>query len=295
MKQNLILSLIAILGIMFVAQFSFARTTQAPLVRKIQQKTPKTYPDVDDPIVEPSPFKFTTALSFAYEQNAAENSTGIINRGLGLAIVPKFVFWDFSIRGDFLYAYDLNHPRPNSSWADGVISLMYDGWKLSAVKFSPYTSIELPMSRESRENREIEQVNNIGVLATLDTKALNIENFSLSYSAAYGYFTNKYTTRVNGDPATKYKIVQTLKTGYNFDPISVGAKFQFISSYSYEDVVRSGFLISESISYAVNETLGYSLYHYNRAAFLKDTTYENNLQAFDRETSTVGVSMDISL
>lgn len=310
MKRNLILSLVAILGVMFMAQISFARqpTTgsldeaakRASDLRKYRERQkltapPQELPDVDDPAVEKSPFKFTTAVSLAYEQSAEENSNGVTNRGVAIVVVPKFVFWDFSIRADLIYAYDLNHPRQASGWADGVFSLLYDGWKLSALKFSPYTSVELPLSKESRENREIELVNNVGVLATLDTKALNVEKLSMSYSVAYGYYTNKYTTRVNGEPATEYKIVQTFKAGYKFDPISIGAKFQFTSAYSYEDVVRSGFLISENIAYQVNDTLGYSLYHYNRAPFLKDATYENNLQAFDKETSTVGLSMDLSL
>ncbi len=317
MKQNLIFSFIAILAVTFMAQFAFAQSTQAPPAqqdslaarkyrldqkrkqyeaRQKQLAAPVAYPDVEDPIVEKSPFKFTTAVSIAYEQSAEENTAGIINRGLGLTIVPKFVFWDFSLRADLIYAYDLNRPRPNSSWADGIISLMYDaGFKLAAVKFSPYTSVELPMSRESRENREIELVNNVGVLATLDTKSLGVEKLSLSYSVAYGYFTNKYTTRVNGEPATEYKIVQNFKVGYKFNPISIGARFQFTNSYSYDDVARSGFLISESIAYQYNETLGFSLYHYNRAPFLKDSTYENNLQAYDKETSTVGFSTDIAL
>ena len=319
MKLNLILSLITILGVMLFSQLTMARQPTQPgsldeaakrasQLRKYreQQKqkyddrqkqlaAPQSYADVEDPIVEKSPFRFTTALSLAYEQSAEESTNGVTNRGLGLVIVPKFVFWNFSLRGDFIYAYDLNRPRPNSGWADGIISLMYDGWKLSAVKLSPYTSVELPMSRESRENREIELVNNVGVLAALDTKALNVEKLSLSYSVAYGYFTNKYTTRVNGEPATEYKIVQNFKIGYRFNPISIGARFQFTSSYSYEDVVRSGFLISESIAYQVNDTLGYSLYHYNRAPFLRDATYENNLKAYDKETSTVGLSVDLSL
>lgn len=310
MKRNLILSLVTILGVMLMAQISFARqpTTgtldeaakRAAQLRKYKERqkqlaAPKSLPDVDDPAVVKSPFRFTTAVSLSYEQSVEENANGGRSRGLGLVVVPKFIFGDFSIRADLFYGYDLNAPSTASGMADGVFSLLYDGWKFSVLKFSPYTSVELPLSKESRENREIELVNNFGVLVALDTKALNVEKLSMSYSVAYGYYTNKYTTRVNGEPATEYKIVQTFKAGYNFDPISISTKFQFTSAYSYEDVVRSGFLLAENISYAVNDTLGFSLYHYNRAALLKNVTYENNLKAFDKETSTVGLSMDLSL
>ncbi|MCM2353936.1 MAG: hypothetical protein NDI63_10010 [Pseudobdellovibrio sp.] len=282
MKRNLILSLVAILGVMLMAQFSFAKKIVPP---------PKMYADVE---TEELPYKLSAAVSLSYEQNAEENSDGIRGRGLGLYFAPKFEYYDFSIRTELFYGYDLNQPSQGSDWADGVVSLLYKGWKLSAIKISPYTSVELPLSKESRENREIELVNNLGVLVALDTKDLNVPDLSLSYSVAYGYYTNKYTTRVNGEPATEYKIVQTVKAGYNFNPISVSVKFKFTSSYSYEDVVRSGFFLQENISYEVNDTLGFSLYHYNAAPFLKDATYENNLQTYDRETSTVGVSTDLS-
>lgn len=295
MKRNLILSLVAILGVMLMAQFSFAQTkakakrSQAP--RQSLMAPPKMYPDVE---TDPSPYKLSASVGLAYEQNVEENSKGVRSRGLGLTFVPKFEFYDFSIRADLFYGYDLNAPREGSGMADGVFSLLYKGWKASVIKLSPFTSVELPLSKESRENREIELVNNIGVLAALDTKELNVPDLSLSYSVAVGYYTNKYTTRVNGEPATEYKIVQNLKAGYDFNPISISFKFQFTSAYSYEDVVRSGFLLLENISYKVNDTLGFSLYHYNRAPFLKATTYENNLQAFDKETSTVGFSTDLS-
>ncbi|WP_409477789.1 hypothetical protein [Pseudobdellovibrio sp. HCB154] len=302
MKRNLILSLAAILGIMLMAQMSFAQgsvqpQTQTKKTKRVQQQQqtimppPKMYADVE---TEELPYKLSAALSLSYEQNAEENSDGIRGRGLGLYFAPKFEYYDFSIRAELFYGYDLNQPSEGSDWADGVVSLLYKGWKLSAIKISPYTSVELPLSKESRENREIELVNNLGVLVALDTKDLNVPDLSLSYSVAYGYYTNKYTTRVNGEPATEYKIVQTVKAGYNFNPVSVSVKFKFTSSYSYEDVVRSGFFLQENISYEVNDTLGFSLYHYNAAPFLKDATYENNLQTYDRETSTVGVSTDLS-
>lgn len=289
MKQNIFLSFFMILVVLLVAQFSFAQNNK-------KKSAPQTYPDVYDPLVENSPFKFKTQLSLSYEQGVAKNSEGETNRGLGFSVSPKFVFWDFSIRADLLYIYDLNQPRPNSTWTDGVLTFSYNNaLQLGVVKFSPYTSLEIPMSRNSREFREIRQVNNLGVVASLDSKALGLEKLSLSYSAAYGYFTNKYTTRVNGDPANEYKIVQSIKAGYDFNPISISTKIQFANLYSYDNVARSSFLIVENVSYQHSEQLGFSLYHYNQAPFLKDSTYENNLQIYDKETSTVGFSTDISL
>lgn len=291
MKRNLILSLFTILSLLLVPQLSFARpVAQSKSQSAKRMAAPKLLEDVES---EASPYKLSAAVSLSYEQSA-EETDGKRARGLGLYFAPKFEFYDFSFRSELFYGYDLNDPKKGSGPADGVFSLLYSGWKLAQIKLSPFTSIELPLSEESRENREIEVVNNFGFVAALDTKALNIPDFRLSYSAAYGYFTNKYTTRVNGEPATEYKIVQAVKTGYNFKPVSIGLKFQYTSAFSYEGVARDGFLLLESISYSVNDTLDLSLYHYNRAPLLKPETYENNLQAYDKQTSTVGFSTDLS-
>jgi hypothetical protein len=301
MKRNMLLSALAILVITLLAQVSFARipTTgklddtarRASMLRKYREVSGTTEIKKTEVL---SPYKFSTAVTIAYEQKAEENQKGVRDRALGLTLVPKFSFYDFSLRGDFIYVYDLNAPRVGTGWLDGVISLLYDGWKVSAVKLSPYTSVELPLSKESRENREIKLVNNFGFLATLDTKSLDIPELSMSYSAAYGYYTNEYTTRVNGEPATEYKIVQTFKAGYKFNPLFVAFKFQYTNAYSYEDVVRDGFLHYEALGFGVSESLSFSLYHYNKAPFLKDTTYENNLKTYDATTSTVGLSMDMT-
>lgn len=263
--------------------------------RKKQQEAAKAAAAAAAPVVDDSPIKFSADVSLAYETKTSPDSNGITTNGSVIDMYPQVQIYDFSLKGYFEYSYNFNQPGINSGWSDGLISLLYDGWEAGVVKFSPYTSVELPLSTESLENRQIKYVNNLGVLTALDTKALDIPEWSLSYSIAYGHYTNEYTTRVNGDPATDYKIVQTLKTGYNWDPVSVHFKFQLTSAYSYDDVVTTKFLHVESISYAITPAFGFSLYHYNAAPLLNSTTYQNNLKVFDPDSSTLGVSLDFSI
>lgn len=239
--------------------------------------------------------KFSSGINLSYEQKVESNDQGLKPKAMGLELAPKLTWDDFTLKGKLFYGYDLDHPETGSGWSDATISSLYLMGSYAYIKISPQVSVELPLSKESRENREIEYIINAGALFALDSKALDIEKFSLSYSLTYGHFQNKYTTRVNGEPSTDYKITQALRSGYKFDPVSISAMFQFTSSYSYEDVVRSGFFHIESVSYTVNPMLGFNLYHYNKAPLLKPETYENNLKAYDPETSTVGLSMDISI
>lgn len=278
MKKNMILSLLIILIIGLIAPLSFAKSKSASKSN-----------------TEPSGIKFGLVTSLSYEQNAEPSETGIRGRGMGLYVSPRASLNNFTLRTDLIYVYDLNDPREGSSILDGVVALSYKGWKLGYVNLSPFTSIELPFSEESRVNREIKYVNNVGLSTSLDTKAFDLEKLSLGYGISFGYYTNEFTTRLNGEPATEYKIVQNFQAGYDFNPISIGFRFQFSNAYSYDDVVRSGYLISESISYSVSDQLSYSLYHYNRAPFLKNVTYENNLKAYDKTTSTLGISVDLSI
>jgi hypothetical protein len=165
---------------------------------------------------------------------------------------------------------------------------------LGAIKFTPMLGVELPFSKESRENRGINYIVDTAMTFSLDTKSLGMENLTLSYQALYGYFQNDYTTRANGEPATQSKIVQTLTTTYSLKPITFAVIFQFVSNFSYDNVIRSGFLHVESISYSVNDSLGFSIYHYNKGSYLKSKTYENNLKAYDQESSMFGISTDLS-
>lgn len=278
MKKNMVLSLLIILIIGLIAPLSFAKEKSAAKSDS-----------------ESSAINFGLATSLSYEQNAEPAETGIRGRGMGLFISPRVSINNFTLRTDLIYVYDLNEPRNGSDLLDGVVALSYKGWKLGYINLSPSTSVELPFSEESRVNREIKYVNNLGLSASLDTKALDLEKLKLGYGISFGYYTNEFTTRANGEPATEYKIVQNFQAGYDFNPISVGFRFQFSNAYSYDDVVRSGYLISESISYSVSDQLSYSFYHYNRAPFLKNVTYENNLKAYDKTTSTLGISIDLSI
>ena len=246
--------------------------------------------NADDSIV-----KLSADLSLSYEQQAEVAEDGTQAKGLGFEIAPKVTIGDYSLSAKVAYAYNTVEPE-QSEFADGLISAGYTGWHLfPSLKLAPSFSVELPFSKESRENRGIIYVANAGLRLSLDTKYLDIEKYALSYSVSYGHFSNEFTTRENGDPAVKYKIVQTVSTSYNFDPISVGLKLQFGSNYSYEDVVRNGFLHVEYISFQHTESLGYSLYHYNIGPVLKGTNYENNLKAYDKDSSIVGVSIDLSI
>ncbi len=239
--------------------------------------------------------KLSADLSISYEQQAEVAEDGTQAKGLGFEVVPKVTIGDYSLSTKIAYAYNTVEPE-QSEFADGLISAGYAGWHLfPSLKLAPYFSVELPFSKESRENRGIIYVANGGLRLSLDTKYLDIEKYALSYSVSYGHFSNEFTTRENGDPAVKYKIVQTIATSYNFDPVTVGIKLQFGSNYSYEDVVRNGFLHVEYISFQHTESLGYSLYHYNIGPVLKGTNYENNLKAYDKDSSIVGLSIDLSI
>lgn len=261
------------------------RSTPAPV--SITEEKPKAA-DVSVP-------KFGMGISLSYEQSAEAQDDGTRARGMGLGLTPSLGWYNFKLLGIFSYAYDLNDPHNNNDYNDGLISLSYKGWDIGYFTLSPSTSVELPLSKSSRENKEIKYINNVSGRISLNSAKLEVPNFSLSYTLSYGRYENKYTTQISGDPANDYKIVQTVDTGYNIDPVAFNLRLRFINNYSYENVTRTSFLHVESISYTVNDHLGFSLYHYNAAPLLAPTTYENNLKLYDKKSSTVGLSIDLSI
>jgi len=240
--------------------------------------------------------QFMMPISFGYEQQAEQQANGTQAKGLGLLIMPKYTINEISTSAKISYGYDLIQPSTGNDWADGILTVSTSKLKLfSAVKTIPALTLELPFSKESRENRGINYVVDAGMTLALDSAYLNLGGFNASYNFTYGYFQNDYTTRLNGEPATHYKISQTVATSYSIDPITFAFNFQFLSSYSYDDVIRNGFMHLETVSYQVNPTLSFSLYHYNKGSLYKAKTYENNLKAYDPEKSTYGLSTDIMI
>lgn len=262
--------------------------------------TPVITPKEPLPVTPEEPakknYKFAAEVFFLYERQAEKLNDGTQPQGLGLEVDPRVTMYDISLYGKFYYIYSLDHPGQQNDWDDPTIGLHYRGWHIiSAVRFAPKIYVNLPWSKESRENREFRSINNVGFDLKLNSKYLNIEKFFFSYSAAYGFFDNKFSTRTNGEPATKSKILQIVKTGYNFNPITFTFSFEFTSNYSYDDVVRNSFLMYEMLSYQFTEKIGASFYHYNKAALLRPGTYENNLNVYDKDTSTLGLSLDLYL
>jgi len=239
--------------------------------------------------------QMNNALSLSYEQNAETKSDGTQPKTLGLTYNPTYSVNDFKFSAKLAYGYDAAAPSTGNDWEDGVFNISTSKFKpFKAVKITPMLGVELPFSKESRVNRGINYITDAGVTLALDSKYLNIEDFSLSYQIMYGYLQNDYTTRVNGEPATQSKVIQSVATGYSIKPVTFSLFFQFVSNFSYDNVVRNGFLHVESVTYTVNDTLSFSLYHFNKASLLKAKTYENNLKAYDQESSTLGLSTDLS-
>ncbi|MFN3696364.1 MAG: hypothetical protein ACK4VO_02890 [Pseudobdellovibrio sp.] len=238
--------------------------------------------------------QFSMPVSFGYEQQAEKQKDGSQAKGLGLQIIPKYSLNEFSGSAKLSYNYDLNQPETGNDWDDGVFTLSTSKLKLfKAVKTTPSFIVELPFSKESRENRGINYVVNASMNLALDSAYLELGGFNASYSLSYGHFQNDYTTRLNGEPATKYKIAQAFNTSYSIHDFTFGFNFQFLSTYSYEDIVRNGFMHIETISYQLNPKLSFSLYHYNKGSLYKAKTYENNLKSYDPEKSTIGLSTDL--
>ena len=239
---------------------------------------------------EDSPFKFFLEVDISYSiMLDKKNEDGTHPEYGGVGFAPAFKFYDYKISGLFNYNYDLHQPDIGNDWDDGQFSLSRKGWELgSYFKIGPTATLDLPFSKESRVNRTMKYILSGGFNLALNSKNAGVENVTLSYAASYGYFSNEYTTRADGiTPTSKYRYLQILTTGYKIGAVDLLGMFYYTSNYSYDDVVRNSFKHIESISYTFPNKIILSIMHVNKGPMMKAKTYENNLEFYDKETSTL--------
>ncbi|MFZ3228870.1 MAG: hypothetical protein WA160_01600 [Pseudobdellovibrio sp.] len=246
----------------------------------------------DDPF-----YKFSFYSELSYTVQSEKLADGSRPESSGFYIMPKLNIGDYSVKGEFSYAYDLKNPSVGNDWDDGRVTFSRKSWELGdLIKLAPTLYFDLPLSKESRENRGIQLITNPGFLLSLNNKTTGWDNLTLTYAINYGFFTNQYTTKANGDVATKNRLTQVLTGRYKYKKFTFAEIFSFYSSYSYEDVVRNSFKHIDVINYSLTDTIELGIAHCNGPApLLKANTYENNLRFYSQETSQYGISIGITI
>lgn len=241
---------------------------------------------------------FSLDLGMGYETQVQKQADGSRSEELTYTIMPGMSYGDYTISMFNLYIQDLKDTGSTGSFIDPNYLFSRKGWTLNEYfRLSPSGVIVLPMTETSKNNGLLYIVG--GALSlSLQTKALGLDAWSMSYYVGYNRNMTQFSTNAKGDPYTAYRLRQRINVGYKFtDSLSLATRFEFDANYSAVEagVVKNAFYTYQTLSYSVNDNVSVSFGHNNAGAALTGPNYENNIKLFNPTSSTYSLGVDLSL
>jgi hypothetical protein len=243
--------------------------------------------------------KFSLALGVGYESQLKKQTDGSRSEELSYTIMPAVGYGDYTFTMLNIYIQDLRDTGTTGSFIDPNYIISRKGWTLNDYfKLSPSATVVLPMNESSKNNTGL-LYNVAGALTLgLQTKALGMDDWSISYQLGYLRNFTQFSTNAAGDPLTAYRLRQRFNVGYQFtDKLSLATRLQIDSNYSAVEanVVKNSFLHYQTLAYALTDSLELSVGHTNAGPMLIGSQYENNLKFTDEKSSVYSVGLDLSL
>lgn len=243
--------------------------------------------------------KFSLALGTSYSNQIKTQPDGTREEVLYTSIMPGMSYGDYSMSMFNYYIQDLRDTGATGAFIDPIYSVSRKGWTLNDYfKLSPSASLILPVTDATKNNRGL--IYSLGgtLALSLQTKALGMDNWNLSYSLGYNRNFIQFSTSAAGEPLTAYFLRQRFNVGYNFtDKLSFFTRLQLDSNYSAVEanVVKNSFIHFQSLAYALTDNLEVSVGLFNSGPLLVGTNYSNNLKLIDEKESSYSLGIDLSL
>lgn len=196
----------------------------------------------------------------------------------------------FNVRADGNYSQDLNYPERNDFGNLGL-NLSRTPWNEGSTFLLGYrVGLSLPTSKDASVRQS---------LLTSASGALNISinparlapGLGVASSISFGRNFHKFDTALDGRVNTQYSSVQTLSISYSFlSGISLSAENVHRNTWSYQNVMRDAFELSQEISYTFNPNWIGALGHSNSGNTLRANGTDSNIQITDENSSIIYAS-----
>jgi hypothetical protein len=303
MKLNLWISLpLSMICVLANAQGTASTTTTtATTASATSTAAPAATSTAAAPKTEEAPkVGYKISYEASYSLQAQTQPDGSRSQSLAHSFSPGLTYGLYSASLALEYSQDLlDSGNPDSNqWSDPVLALGRKSIPLGEYfKFGPSATLTLPMTDNSKNN--VGTKYNIAAAASLslNTKAVGLDNWSLSYQlAASKIFTDFDTNAKTGNPNPSHRFRNRFSLGYNFtESLSFFNMFDFNSNYNVNGTVTNSFFSLQSLGYSITDNISASLSHTNGGAYLKSGSYENNLKVYDSESSTYNVGLEVAL
>lgn len=233
--------------------------------------------------------KFSMGLGISRSAQMQNQENGSREEGMSYQLAPSLKVGKIATTVLVGYSQDLKDSKNNDIDDAEIKASLYSTEVFEIWKLGMGAKSAVGLSKASREVREFNYSLGPTISLSLNSAKVGAENTMFILASSVSRNFHKATTdAVNGDPLTQYSWVKGFVLGYKFPlaiPVTLGLTFMHVSNFSYENVVREGFVHEECIAINITESFEFKVAHFNKAPMYKAPTYEYNLKFADKSSS----------
>lgn len=185
------------------------------------------------------------------------------------------------------YSQDLNYSEKDD-FTDTSVNLLRTPVKVGQNFLLGYRVTAIaPTSKDSHKRQSLQTSLSTGLSAQINPDRL-IPGLEIAGSISVGRNFHQYETALDGKVNNQYSSAQALTLGYAFKyGISLSAEFIHKNAWSYQNVMKDVFEMSQELSFAFNPALAVAIGHTNSGSSLRANGNESNVQLVNETTSII--------
>ena len=185
------------------------------------------------------------------------------------------------------YSQDLRYSE-NNDFSDASISLLRTPGKVSNNILLGYrVSAVAPTSKDSYKRQGLQTALSTALVGMINPDRL-IPGLTVNASVSVGRNIHQYETALDGRVNNQYSSAQALSIGYGLKyGLSLSAEFVHKNAWSYQNVMRDSFEMSQELGFQFNPSFAVAIGHTNAGSSLRPNGNDSNVQIIDENTSTL--------
>ena len=198
----------------------------------------------------------------------------------------------YNVKLTAIYIEDIN-AKENNDFKDTNIAFARKPTPVgNYLGIVPMLGVAIPTSKASKA-QELEYAGKAGLVGLIGIdKAIPGTSAVLALIGQKNI--HKYETSTTGNVNQSYLFVQNLTLGYGYKDVSLTLDFVHVNMWSYQDVMRDVFQMTQELGWQINETFAVAVGHTNGGSTLKADGISSNVQIIDENASMVYASTTIS-
>ncbi|KYG66017.1 hypothetical protein AZI86_02815 [Bdellovibrio bacteriovorus] len=183
------------------------------------------------------------------------------------------------------YSQDMRYSE-NSDFADTSLSLTRTPGKVGSSLLLGYrVSAVAPTSKDSYKRQSLQTALSTTLVGMINPERL-VPSLEISGSVSLGRNIHQFETALDGRVNNQYSSAQALSISYGFKyGISISGEFVHKNAWSYQNVMRDSFEMSQELGFEINPSFAVAVGHTNSGSSLRPNGNDSNVQIIDEKTS----------